>query len=94
MVSFTPPGEVAPGVHWIGGWMGPRIGLDDVEKRKFVTLPGLELRPLRLPARSVTIPAALDLLLAKTRRRIITSSVFKLEASSLTRVRLITGQGS
>jgi hypothetical protein len=23
----------------------PRAGLDDVEKRKFLTLPGLELRP-------------------------------------------------
>jgi hypothetical protein len=26
--------------------VGPRAGLDDVEKRKFFTLPGLELRPL------------------------------------------------
>jgi hypothetical protein len=26
----------------------PRAGLDDVEKRKFLTLPGLELRPLAL----------------------------------------------
>jgi hypothetical protein len=41
---FT-PGEKAPGTHWIGGWVGPRAGLDDVEKRKFLTLPGLELRP-------------------------------------------------
>jgi hypothetical protein len=24
---------------------GPRAGLEDVEKRKFLTLPGLELRP-------------------------------------------------
>jgi hypothetical protein len=23
-----------PGTHWIGGWVGPRAGLDDVEKRK------------------------------------------------------------
>jgi hypothetical protein len=28
--------------------MGPRAGLDDLEKRKFLTLPGLELR-LRCP---------------------------------------------
>jgi hypothetical protein len=28
---FT-PGERAPGTHWIGGWMDPRVGLDDVEK--------------------------------------------------------------
>jgi hypothetical protein len=42
---FT-PGERAPGVHWLGGWMDPRVGLDDVEKRKFLTLLGLELRTL------------------------------------------------
>jgi hypothetical protein len=29
--------------------VGPRAGLDDVEKRKFLTLPGLELRPLGRP---------------------------------------------
>jgi hypothetical protein len=28
----------------------PRAGLDDVEKRKFLTPQGLELRPLRRPA--------------------------------------------
>jgi hypothetical protein len=26
--------------------VGPRTGLDDIEKRKFLTLPGLELRPI------------------------------------------------
>jgi hypothetical protein len=36
----------------MGGWVGPRTGLDDVEKRKFLTLSGLELRPLCRPARS------------------------------------------
>jgi hypothetical protein len=46
---FT-PGERAPGTHWIGGWVDPRAGLDDVEKRKILTLPGLELRPLGRPA--------------------------------------------
>jgi hypothetical protein len=30
----------------------PRAGLDDVEKKKFLTLLGLELRPLGRPARS------------------------------------------
>jgi hypothetical protein len=35
--------------------VGPRTGLDDVEKRKFLTLPGLELRPLRRPARSQSL---------------------------------------
>jgi hypothetical protein len=38
--------ERDPGTHWIGGWVNPRAGLDDVEKRKFLTLQGLELRPL------------------------------------------------
>jgi hypothetical protein len=32
--------------------VGLRNGLDEVEKRKSLTLPGLELRPLRRPARS------------------------------------------
>jgi hypothetical protein len=31
--------------------MGPRAGLEDVEKRKSLTLPGLELQPLDRPAR-------------------------------------------
>jgi hypothetical protein len=30
----------------------PRADLDDVEKRKFLTISGLELRPLGRPARS------------------------------------------
>jgi hypothetical protein len=46
---FT-PGERAPRTHWIGGWVDPRAGLDDVEKRKLFILPGLELRPLGRPA--------------------------------------------
>jgi hypothetical protein len=50
VVSFTPrlftPGERAPGTQWKGSWVCPRTGLDDVEKRKFLTLPGLKLRPL------------------------------------------------
>jgi hypothetical protein len=28
------PGEGPPRIHWIGGWMGPGAGLDDVDKRK------------------------------------------------------------
>jgi hypothetical protein len=46
------PGERDPCTHWLGGWVGPRAGLDDVEKRKFLTLSVPELRPLGLPARS------------------------------------------
>jgi hypothetical protein len=40
------PGEGAPGTHCVGGWVDPRSGLDDVEKRKFLTLPGLGLQTL------------------------------------------------
>jgi hypothetical protein len=29
--------ERAPGTHWIGGWVDPRPGLDDVKMRKFLT---------------------------------------------------------
>jgi hypothetical protein len=51
---FT-PGEKAPGTHWIGRWVGLRVGPDDVEKRKFLTLRGLELRLLGRPARSLSL---------------------------------------
>jgi hypothetical protein len=56
MVSFMyqplyPRGK-SPGTRWIGGWMDPRAGLDDMEKRKILTLSGLELRPLGRPAPS------------------------------------------
>jgi hypothetical protein len=39
-------GKRAPGTNWIGDWMGPRTGLDDVERRKILPLLGLEIRPL------------------------------------------------
>jgi hypothetical protein len=52
--SFT-PGERAPGTHWIGGCVDPRAGLDDLEKREFLTLLGLELRPLSRSARSQSL---------------------------------------
>jgi hypothetical protein len=32
------PGERAPGTNWIGGWVGSRTGLDDIEKRENVPL--------------------------------------------------------
>jgi hypothetical protein len=51
---FT-PGERAPGTHWIGDWVGPRTGLDDVERRKILPLPGLKLLPLGLLARSQSL---------------------------------------
>jgi hypothetical protein len=36
-------------------WVDPRAGLDAVGKRKFLTLPGLEVRPLGRPARSQSL---------------------------------------
>jgi hypothetical protein len=44
--QFHAPGERTPCTHWTGGWVGPRAGLDDLEKIKFLTLLGLELRHL------------------------------------------------
>jgi hypothetical protein len=33
-------------------WVGPRTGVENVEQRQFLILPGLELRPLCRPAHS------------------------------------------
>jgi hypothetical protein len=52
--SFT-AGEKAPGTHWIGGWVGPRAGLDAAEKRKFLTLLGLKLLSLGHPSHSQSL---------------------------------------
>jgi hypothetical protein len=49
---FYLPRERAPGMHRIKGWVGPRAGSEDIEKWKFLTLPGLELWPLDRSARS------------------------------------------
>jgi hypothetical protein len=49
-LAALPPGERAPHTHWVGGWVGPRVGLDEMEKWKFLSLSGLELRPLGHPA--------------------------------------------
>jgi hypothetical protein len=39
------PGERAPDSHLIGGWVGPRTGLDVVQKRKILPLPEIQPRP-------------------------------------------------
>jgi hypothetical protein len=53
LCSFN-PGERAPSTstHLIGGWLSPRVGLDDVGNKKFLTLPGPKLG---LPARSQSL---------------------------------------
>lgn len=43
MFSFTPR-EGARGTQWIRGLVGPRAGLDCIEKWKFLTLPSLQPR--------------------------------------------------
>jgi hypothetical protein len=61
-VSFTPlplyplgKSPPPPVSYWIGGRVDPRDGLDDMEKLKFLTLPGLELGPRGGPARSQSL---------------------------------------
>jgi hypothetical protein len=48
VVSFTPrplyPGETSSGVHWIGGLVGLRVGLDTVQKRN-ISCPCRESNP-------------------------------------------------
>jgi hypothetical protein len=48
-------GEKSPRIHLKGGWVDSRTGLDDANKRKILTLPGLELRSLRRLARSQSL---------------------------------------
>jgi hypothetical protein len=49
VVSFTPrplyPLGNRPCTHWAGGCVGPRVCLEDVERRKILNLPGLIPRP-------------------------------------------------
>jgi hypothetical protein len=54
--AALPPGkDLRLGTHLVGGWMGPRTGLDALGKSKFFPLPGLELRPLGHRARSQSL---------------------------------------
>jgi hypothetical protein len=66
--SASCPGGFNPGTHWIGGWVGPRAGLDDVEKINFLTLPGLELRPRSQSLYRLRYPGSL--LRAKSERKL------------------------
>jgi hypothetical protein len=49
------PGVSTPRTHWIGGWVDRNVGLENVEKRKFLTLQKLEFLPLGRPARSQSL---------------------------------------
>jgi hypothetical protein len=49
-LAAMPLKRIAPWTHWIGGWVDHTTGLDNIEKLKFLTLSGQELRPLCRPA--------------------------------------------
>jgi hypothetical protein len=46
--SCSTPREIAPGSHLIGASVGPRAGLDAVEERKILPVPGIEPQAPRL----------------------------------------------
>jgi hypothetical protein len=41
--SVSHPGRRTSGTYWIEVWVISRANADDMEKRKFFTLPGLEV---------------------------------------------------
>jgi hypothetical protein len=47
--------EKETGTYLIGGWVGRRTGLNNVERSKILLLEELELRPLGRPARSQSL---------------------------------------
>jgi hypothetical protein len=61
---FT-PGERGPGTHWIGGWVCPRAGLNDVEKILDVTgtrpLTPSVVKPVASCCTDYAVPASLVL---------------------------------
>jgi hypothetical protein len=102
--QFT-PGERASGTHWIGSWVGPRTGLEDMEKEKFLPPPGLKLRPLGRPASSYTdraIPAPVlweSTISSESYKKIVRSLGRKIHARQLVPYRFIlraisTNQGT
>jgi hypothetical protein len=53
--SLYPRGKDPPGNHWIGGWVGPGIGLDtDARGKILLPLPGVEPRSPGRPVRIQT----------------------------------------
>jgi hypothetical protein len=42
--AALPPREIAPGTHWIGGWVGPKAVVDAVVERQ-VPSPCRESNP-------------------------------------------------
>jgi hypothetical protein len=52
--AALPPLRIATGTPWIGGWVGPRAGLDAMAKRKFLC-PCRNSNPGRLARSLVTV---------------------------------------
>jgi hypothetical protein len=65
LVGFRPwplyPREKSHATHCVGSWVGPKACLNDVQKRNFLNLLGLELGPLiRSTRNAVAIPTELS----------------------------------
>jgi hypothetical protein len=80
LVSFTlrplhPQGK-SPWIHWIGGWVGPRDGLDNVVKRNSQPLP--ELEPPIIQAVAQRYTTELSRLLKTIKCKIVVSSLLSL----------------
>jgi hypothetical protein len=58
--SASRPGNLTPSTHWIGGWVSPRAGLDAVEKRRLLSLPGLQPLARRYTDRCISTPTSLN----------------------------------
>jgi hypothetical protein len=52
---------IYPDTHWIGGWAGPRAGMDAVEKRKI--FPLTEFEPLAVHPAASRYPTEISRLL-------------------------------
>jgi hypothetical protein len=53
--------ERVPGTHWIRGWVAARAGLDSVEKRKILSLLGIEPWPPSPSLYRLSYPGFYDL---------------------------------
>jgi hypothetical protein len=49
------PRRESPGIHRIRCWMGRKAGMDGTQKKKSLTLSGLEIRPIDRPARGLSL---------------------------------------
>jgi hypothetical protein len=53
--GYFTPYEISPAMNWLWGWLGQSFSLDNVEKRKYLTLTILELQTLFPPSRSQSL---------------------------------------